>query len=563
MAEVLSGSVATSSYTNSSGKTRNVALEWTATQNIANNTTTISWKVVGRGTITGSSYVKVGAVSATIDGETVYSRSSSASKIELTYGYVLASGTKTVTHNSSTGKRIVSMGVSACIYSYSTPKTGSATFELKTIARASTLTVSNGTLGTAQTINATRQNSAFTHTITWNTTSQSGTIATKSTGTSFSFTPPIACANDNTTSTSVSMRFIITTYSGSTTIGSNTYYVQMAIPSSVTPKITSVKIEDTTGNQAKYGWLKGLSIPKATITADLSSDYKATVKSYSVTIDGTTYSTNPATANKALSTAGSVTITAKITDSRGRTATKNETISVVDYARPKITYLAVHRTSPNDDGTQVEDEQGNYVTVTYKSSVTSLNGNNTASLSLTYMPEGNEIGTTIQLPSNTDGEYTFEADADYAYAVELTVSDNFASTTQTTSASSGKIFVDFPPSNTGLGIGGDNTHDNGLDVYFDVYVGKKAEQMVKQPVFQYGSVVVTPSSANVPEMVEVTFDVPFASTPNIVLSPWTSAPGTAVKGVSYANATNKGFNIYLTRSDTTSTGVSWLAIGTI
>ena len=85
----LSGSFNTTAY-----KGRYLTFSWTATQNVAANTSTLSWKLVGAGT--GSGYYMAGNFKVVIAGETVYS---STTRIELRVGTVVASGTKTITHN--------------------------------------------------------------------------------------------------------------------------------------------------------------------------------------------------------------------------------------------------------------------------------------------------------------------------------------------------------------------------------------------------------------------------------------------------------------------------------
>ena len=85
----LSGSFNTTAY-----KGRYLTFSWSATQNVANNTSTITWRLVGAGT--GSGYYMAGNFKVIIAGETVYS---SATRIELRVDTVVASGTKTLTHN--------------------------------------------------------------------------------------------------------------------------------------------------------------------------------------------------------------------------------------------------------------------------------------------------------------------------------------------------------------------------------------------------------------------------------------------------------------------------------
>ena len=81
------------------------------------------------------------------------------------------------------------------------------------------------------------------------------------------------------------------------------------------------------------------------------------------------------------------------------------------------------------------------------------------------------------------------------------------------------------------------------------------------PVMDSGWVEITPSAANTPTKKAVKFNRAFGKKPYVVVSPMTSEIGTKVKGVAAQNFTTTGFDVWLNRSDTTATGVSWIAIG--
>ena len=95
-------------------------------------------------------------------------------------------GSKTVAISCTLGIEVTLSGTFVSSVSVS----GNAS--LTTIARKSSLSASNGTLNTAQTLTVTRQSSSFTHTITYSCGSASGTICTKSSSTSISCTPPLS-----------------------------------------------------------------------------------------------------------------------------------------------------------------------------------------------------------------------------------------------------------------------------------------------------------------------------------------------------------------------------------
>ncbi|HQH63806.1 MAG TPA: hypothetical protein PLE55_09180, partial [Clostridiales bacterium] len=77
---------------------------------------------------------------------------------------------------------------------------------------------------------------------------------------------------------------------------------------------------------------------------------------------------------------------------------------------------------------------------------------------------------------------------------------------------------------------------------------------------QCGRVTITPSAANTPTYASIYFTPEFELPPLVVATPLTAAPGTQVTGVGIADITVSGCKIYLTRTNTTTTGIHWIAI---
>ncbi len=130
----LSGKVETATYTPSnSSNTWKVVLNWSATQDIIANKSTISWNIKVS-TTSSTGYVVVSEIRAKINGTEVYYRNHD----NHTNGYngtQIASGTITVNHNSD-GAKSVAMSIEAGIYQWAINKSGSATFALTQIDRA-------------------------------------------------------------------------------------------------------------------------------------------------------------------------------------------------------------------------------------------------------------------------------------------------------------------------------------------------------------------------------------------------------------------------------------------
>lgn len=450
----LSGTVKTNADSNG----RYYQLTWSATQSTANNTSTISWTLSAQGYSGG--WVAERTLYVTIDGATVYNKSD---RVERKVG-TIKTGTKTITHNSN-GSRSFTITLGAAVYGTSVNCKGSGTFSLNTIARASTLNVSNGTLGIAQTITADRKSSNFTHTLTWTTgSSYSGTIATKSTATSWSFTPPLELANVQTNFSVVAVLFTLTTYNGTTQVGTSGKTVSMVIPNSVAPSC-SVSVIDPTGYLDTYGgYIQNKSKMKITVTA--TPAYGSPIASYSIIANGSTYGDNPATTG-VITTSGSNTIIGKATDERNRTGSTTTTINVLAYSSPKITFT-MYRC--DQDGT--ENMTGSYCKVSYKAVITSLSNKNSKSIKLRYKKTSDTTYTfrTINMSSYTqEGSEIFSAEDGSSYNVQMQAIDSFETSTTTAELSTGFSIMHIAASGKGLAIGKISQADEfevGMDAKF-------------------------------------------------------------------------------------------------
>lgn len=436
-------------------------------QSIENNTTTIAWKISGYRTDGATGYITCGGFKLVINGTTVYSKSEDY-RIDVYNGTVVASGTTTISHNSD-GTKSFSASAEAGIYYHDVNCSGSGSFTLPTIPRKSTLSVGNGTLGTAQTLTITRKSSSFKHTITAKCGSSTVTVCTKSSSTSISFTPPLSWASQNTTGTSVSVTYTLITYNGNSEVGRDTPSAKTcSIPASVKPSC-SITVSDAMGYSGTYGgYLKGLSKLKVTINVDTSSAGGATIKYYKTSANGSTYTSSSFTTD-VLAKSGTLTISTTITDTRGRTATASATVTVLDYVVPLITALSVHRCDSN--GTQ-NDINGNYVKVVFSSSVTSLSSKNTASYKLEYKKTTDTTYTSVSLTSYnnnyavSNASYIFAANSGSSYNVRVIVTDKFTTGSKTTSASTGFTIMHWLASGLGMAIGKISELANVLDIGF-------------------------------------------------------------------------------------------------
>ena len=320
-------------------------------------------------------------------------------------------------------------------------------------AAVSAFSCSNGTLATPLTIAVTRYSDSYTHTITYRCGTASGTIASKSSSTSITWTPPLDLASQNPSDDSVLVTITLQTYNGAAAVGEPiSKVVTMAIPESVKPTC-SVEVADSLEYASKYSaYVKSLSKLKVTVEASGSQGSK--IVSYKITANGSVY-TDASFTTEALKASGTQYVIATVKDSRGRTSAEvSAPITVLDYTAPTISALTASRC--NADGTV--NKVGKYVKVKFSAVVTALNNKNSAKYILKYKKTSAASYTSVSLDAleniytATNETYIFPADADSAYVVELTLEDNHLTAARTTAASTAAVIMHPHPSGDGLAV---------------------------------------------------------------------------------------------------------------
>lgn len=308
--------------------------------------------------------------------------------------------------------------------------TASATLTLDQIKRATqpTLSASSVFMGGSITINTPRASSAFTHDLAYSFAGSTYKAISTGVGTSYAWTvPDLATSVPNSTSGVMTIRCV--TKSGSTTVGTKTVTLTVKVPASVVPTISAVTLEDTvSGLAAQFkAFIQNKSAVKCTITA--AGAKGSTIKSYSSTFQGLTYSGSSWT-SKTLGTAGALSLVTTVTDSRGRTAKKTTTVTVLEYNPPVVSGFRVYRCK--SDGTPADD--GTAFAAAYAYSVPSLNSGNTAKAVLSYKRTTASAYTqaysaTALSQNRTQVVASATFSTDYQYDVQLAVTDWFGTVT--------------------------------------------------------------------------------------------------------------------------------------
>lgn len=431
---------------------------WQVSQNVAGNKTVVGWRMEliagssGRISSSASKDWKVTVNGTDYSGTNTIGVANNATK-------TLASGQTTITHAAD--------GTKSFSYSFSQEfgitfsgtalgtKSGSGTGTLNTIPRATTPTVSASSvdMGGTVTINTPRASSSFTHDLAYSFAGSSYVSIATGVATSYSWTvPDLASKIPNAVSGTVTIRCI--TKSGGTTVGTKTVLLTAKVPSSVVPTISSVAVaEATAGLAAQFGaYIQGKSTVKATVTA--AGAKGSTIKAYQTTFQGKIYTAAAFTSGK-LASSGTLTMTTKVKDSRGRwSAAKTTNITVLAYSAPKISKFVVRRVDA--DGTA--NEQGLHASVAYAYTLPALNNKNTASVtvdfklqSATSYAAADVLTTSASLNGSATLVSAVEFSTDYQYTIRMRVTDWFgATTTYTAVLPSGAVIFDLLADGTGI-----------------------------------------------------------------------------------------------------------------
>lgn len=366
----------------------NFSLTVTAdTQSIAENYTNVkySYSCTHTGTgWSGTARPNAGYLQVVINGSTVVNVAAPLNTSSYNDGANIASGggTAKVYHNDD-GTKTFSYSISMvtgtdqnnyqCVWVASS---NSGSMTLNTIPRATqpSMSASSVAIGNTITINTPRAASAFTHSLWYQVNGGAWQSIATGVSTSYSWTVPVGLASSVPNGTSIGVTVICRTYNGSTSLGDKYASFTAYVPDSVVPSMgnpTASRVDN--GVPSSWGvYVKGYS--KVTIEmTSVSGSYGSTIKSYSITGPNLSSSSSSATSGVLVS-AGTNTYTCTITDSRGRTASKTVSISVVDYSQPSI---SVSASRCNSDGTV--SSSGTYLLVTATYSIASVSSKNSVS----------------------------------------------------------------------------------------------------------------------------------------------------------------------------------------
>lgn len=254
---------------------------------------------------------------------------------------------------------------------------------------------------------------------------------------SASFTIPTTWYSYFSNATSGTATAKLSTYNGSTLVGTSTKTFTVAVASSVKPTISAFSVNPSSINSTVNGWgvfVQGYS--KANLSVTASAGTGASIMSIAFSGVGVSKNSLETTAESpVLTISGSTSYTVTVTDSRGRTATSTATRYINPYANPAISKLEAVRCL--SDGTQ-SDTEGTYLkarqTFTYSpvdkgTTGSSITAKNSLSIKrVDYKRHDTSSWTTgiSSAVSGTSWSSVFgggNIDIAYSYDVRLTVQD--------------------------------------------------------------------------------------------------------------------------------------------
>lgn len=432
-------------------------------QSTVNNQSVISWTLKGAGIKSGYWYM-AGPFKCTVNGTVVYQ---SNTRIKLYTGTVVASGELAIGHDTN-GSKSFSAYAECAIYVTSVNCKGSGSWSLPDIGRASQPSLNTWpnnspdfNIGDTIVVHMNRKSTVFTHTVVLKLGSYSYTIGTGVTDNISLDTDKIASSlyAQMPNSNSMTGEIAVTTYSGSTVIGtSSCAIIAHVVNSNPTFDVSyedsnSATVAITENNQYIIRNNSTLKISVSNAQA-LNS---ATLKSITAVVNGNAY-TGTLNGSTGVINVGVVNVsydakvTVKLTDSRGNEGIREITVLVYDWTLPSA-IIKLNRKS-NYYSESILNVNANYASIGGKNKVTIKYRTKKAADSTfsTY--------TTIQ--NNTDTSFT--ADNKYEWNVQVEVSDRIGKTTYNLILSKGIPITYTDIKKYSFGVNCFPKHDNSLEV---------------------------------------------------------------------------------------------------
>lgn len=386
-----------------------------------------------------------------------------------------------ITHNADgtwpTGKVCGWWMCKAGVSAYNSPEVGWTAFNIDgsipAIPRATNPTLSKDSvdMGTAVTINLPKATSSFTHDIFYKYSKDSSytTLVNGDTGTSKSWTPPTSLAAKIPNASSGEWNILVRTKSGNTIIGDKVINITLNVPANIVPSVSSVSVvEATAGIAAQFAkFVQGRSKFKVTVTAAGASG--STIKSYSISVDGKSYSGNSNVfTTQVINGSGSLNLVASVTDSRGRSASKTVTVAVSAYSAPSVKTFSVVRCNSNG----VENEEGTAVKILYEFAIAAMDNKNSRSFKIQQLNGSNWVDIQTISDAYTQNSSVIKTgpfSVDSKFSFRAIAADYFTSATVYADVAPSFSLINFGKDGRSIAFGGVSANDGRFENYLPMY----------------------------------------------------------------------------------------------
>lgn len=284
---------------------------------------------------------------ATINDQTVVNKYVSFD-LRNTNRVLLGSGTIRIPHNEDGSKTITFWARILNVADQGDINWFSGTLGLTNIPRASAIgSVTATELGQPVTIKINKKVDEFRHQVWWQVNDSGWIDLGTGHDSNVQFTVPIDYAARITNSDTGLLDVCVRTFRGNDKIGNDVYHrgIGIKVPASIVPTLEDVTITERTAQLAEFipvgNFVKDKSVMRVEAN-NAAGSHGSTIVSTELTVDSLVV--RAAIGDFPANKAGNLEVTAKVTDSRGRTATKSKTIKVWDYYTPKIIAFLANRT---------------------------------------------------------------------------------------------------------------------------------------------------------------------------------------------------------------------------
>ena len=421
---------------------------------IANNTSTVRWTLESIG---GSvNYYTIYNWGVWVNGQQIYgTQTTNWNSYNFPAKTGSATGTITVNHNADGSAGNVGFQLNGCVY-YNRSNSYTGSISLTKIPRQANLTSApdfndeaNPTIGYSNPAGNSVSSLDACISLTGSR-DDIGYRAVSKTGSSYTFNLTEAernvlrgaCPNSN----SLSVKFYLRTV-----ISGNTYYSiltkTMTIvngnptfsDSNITYKDSNSTTVAVTGNNQKL--VQNLSNLLATITS-ATAKKSASISKYEATINGVTKTITSAGNIDfgVINSANNLTLSVKVTDSRGNTATASKTVTFLSWVLPTA-IISLKRKN------NYEDQSYLTVNATYSS----VDSKNSVTIKYQYKKTTESSYTALKTINNGSQE-NITLSKDYAWDFKIVITDKFGTTTYNTILAKGKfiLFVDTKKLSVGI-----------------------------------------------------------------------------------------------------------------